>query len=192
MDPKDVGLDDNAIMLTARSGRAALKHRLELLGYVLEQEELDKAYEEFLKLADSKKDIRDEDLLQLAGDTTGKGMQSKIKMKRLQVLSGTVIPTAVVVLEIGGTEFTASGTGNGPVDAAVNAIKSLINRKVIIDEFLIQAMTKGSNDVGRVHIQLHQVDTSRVVHGFSAKTDVVLAAVEAFVDGVNKLMSSEV
>jgi len=192
MDPKDVGLDDNAIMLTARSGRAALKHRLELLGYVLENEELDKVYEDFLKLADSKKDIRDEDLLQLAGDTTGRATQSKIKVKRLQVLSGTVIPTAVVVLEIGGTEFTASGTGNGPIDAAVNAIKSLINRQVIIDEFLIQAMTKGSNDVGRVHIQLHQVDTSRVVHGFSAKTDVVMAAVEAFVDGVNKLMSSEV
>ncbi len=192
MDPKDVGLDDNAIMLTARSGRAALKHRLELLGYVLEGGELDKAYEDFLKLADKKKDIRDEDLLQLAGDTTGQATRGKIKMKRLQVLSGTVIPTAVVVLEIGGTEFTASGTGNGPVDAAVAAIKSLIDRHVIIDEFLIQAMTKGSNDVGRVHIQLHQENTNKVVHGFSARTDVVLAAVEAFVDGVNKLMSSEV
>jgi 2-isopropylmalate synthase len=191
MDPKDVGLDDNAIMLTARSGRAALKHRLELLGYVLEGAELDQVYEEFLKLADSKKDIRDEDLLQLAGDTTGRGSRGKIKMKRLQVLSGTVIPTAVVVLEIGGAEFTASGTGNGPVDAAVNAIKSLVDRKIVIDEFLVQAMTKGSDDVGRVHIQLHQVDTNRVVHGFSARTDVVLAAVEAFVDGVNKLMSSE-
>ena len=191
MDPKDVGLDDNAIMLTARSGRAALKHRLELLGYVPEGEELDKIYEEFLKLADKKKDIRDEDLLQLAGDTSGRAARGKIKMKRLQVLSGTVIPTAVVVLEIGGTEFIASGTGNGPVDAAVNAIKSLIDRKVVIDEFLIQAMTKGSNDVGRVHIQLHQLDTPRVVHGFSARTDVVLAAVEAFVDGVNKLMNNE-
>ncbi|MDR0953866.1 MAG: 2-isopropylmalate synthase [Rikenellaceae bacterium] len=191
MDPKDVGLDDNAIMLTARSGRAALKHRLELLGYAMEQDELDKVYEEFLKLADSKKEIRDEDLLQLAGDTTGKAALGKIKLKRLQVLSGTVIPTAVVVLEIGGNEFTASGTGNGPVDAAVSAIKSLIDRKVVIDEFLIQAMTKGSDDVGRVHIQIHQVNTSNVVHGFSAKTDVVLAAVEAFIDGVNKLMNKE-
>ncbi|MCD8185141.1 MAG: 2-isopropylmalate synthase, partial [Rikenellaceae bacterium] len=192
MDPKDVGLDDNAIMLTARSGRAALKHRLELLGYELKGSELDKVYEEFLKLADKKKDIRDEDLLQLAGDSTGRAMQNSIKIKQLQVLSGTLIPTAVVVLEIGGNEFTATGTGNGPIDAAVNAIKSLVNRKVVIDEFLIQAMTKGSNDVGRVHIQLHQVDTTRVAYGFSAKTDVVLAAVEAFVDGVSKLINSEV
>ncbi len=191
IDPKDVGLEDSAIVLTARSGRAALKHRLELLGFVPEQDELDKIYAEFLKLADKKKDIRDEDLLQLAGDTTGRGTQGKIRVKRLQVLSGTVIPAAVVVLDIGGTEFTASATGNGPVDAAVTAIKSLIDRKVIIQEFLIQAMTKGSDDVGRVHVQIHQVDTHHVVHGFAANTDVVRAAVEAFVDGLNKLMNKE-
>lgn len=191
IDPKDVGLEDSAIVLTARSGRAALKHRLELLGFVLEQDDLDKVYNEFLKLADKKKDIRDEDLLQLAGDTTGRGARSKIKLRRLQVLSGTLIPTAVVVVEIGGEEFTASATGNGPVDAAVTAIKSLIDRKVIIHEFLIQAMTKGSNDVGRVHIQLHQVDTQNMVHGFAANTDVVRAAVEAFIDGLNKLMNNE-
>ena len=56
IDPKDVGIDDNAIVLTARSGRAALKHRLHVLGVDLEQEKLDKVYDEFLKLADRKKD----------------------------------------------------------------------------------------------------------------------------------------
>ena len=192
IDPKDVGLEDSSIVLTARSGRAALKHRLELLGYALGQDELDRVYAEFLKLADSKKDIRDEDLLRLAGDTTGGASRGKLKLKRLQVLSGTLIPTAVVVMDIGGTEFSASSTGNGPVDAAVNAIKTLINRQVVIKEFLIQAMTKGSNDVGRVHIQIDETDTGRRVHGFAADTDVVRAAVEAFVDGVNKLMSNEI
>ncbi|MCC8088295.1 MAG: 2-isopropylmalate synthase [Rikenellaceae bacterium] len=191
IDPKDIGLEDSAIVLTARSGRAALKHRLELLGYVFEQEELDKVYEEFLKLADSKKDIRDEDLLQLAGDTTGQNSMNKIKLKKLQVLSGTLISTAVVVIEVGGEELTATATGNGPVDAAVAAIKSLINRKVIIQEFLIQAITKGSNDVGRVHIQLLQEDSNIMVHGFSANTDIVRAAVEAFIDGINKMAGKE-
>ena len=63
IDPKDEGIDDNAIVLTARSGRAALKHRLHVLGVDLEQEKLDKVYDEFLKLADRKKDINDDDFL---------------------------------------------------------------------------------------------------------------------------------
>ena len=67
IDPKDVGIDDNAIVLTARSGRAALKNRLQVLGVELEQEQLDKVYEAFLKLADKKKDINDDDILVLAG-----------------------------------------------------------------------------------------------------------------------------
>lgn len=62
-----MGIDDNAIVLTARSGRAALKHRLHVLGVELEQDKLDKVYEDFLKLADKKKDITDDDILVLAG-----------------------------------------------------------------------------------------------------------------------------
>ncbi len=67
MDPKDVGIDDNAIVLTARSGRAALKHRLSVLGVEMEGERLDVTYQEFLKLADKKKEVNDDDILMLAG-----------------------------------------------------------------------------------------------------------------------------
>ena len=65
IDPVDVGLDESVIALTARSGRAALSHRLDLLGFKLEQAELDEVYAKFLDLADKKKDIRDDDLLYL-------------------------------------------------------------------------------------------------------------------------------
>ena len=67
IDPKDVGIDDNNIILTARSGHAALKYRLEVLGIKMEGEKLDAFYNEFLKLADKKKQIGDDDLLVLAG-----------------------------------------------------------------------------------------------------------------------------
>ena len=67
IDPKDVGIDENSIVLTARSGRAALKHRLHILGVELDKEKLDKAYSDFLKLADRKKDINDDDILMLVG-----------------------------------------------------------------------------------------------------------------------------
>lgn len=188
INPKDVGVDESIIALTARSGRAALNHRLELLGYNLEQDELDIVYEKFLKLADNKKDIRDDDLLFLVGDVAALRV-SHIKLKSLLVVTGTLIPTATVSIRFGEHDRVASSTGNGPVDAAVSAVKKLINEKVMISEFLIQAMTKGSNDVGRVHVEVRSDD--RAVHGFAANTDVVRAAIEAFIDGLRKLNVTE-
>ncbi len=185
IDPKDVGLDESVIALTARSGRAALHHRLDLLGIKLEQHELDEVYEKFLVLADKKKDVRDDDLLYLVGDTTGEKVQKHLKLKYLQILSGTLVPTATVIVEIGGMERTATSTGNGPIDAAVRAIKSLIQEKVLITEFLIQAMNRGSDDVGRVHMRV--CNGENCMHGFSAHTDTVRASVEAFVDALNLL-----
>ena len=185
IDPKDVGLDESVIALTARSGRAALHHRLDLLGIKLERHELDEVYEKFLVLADKKKDVRDDDLLYLVGDTTGEKVQKHLKLKYLQILSGTLVPTATVIVEIGGMERKATSTGNGPIDAAVRAIKSLIQEKVLITEFLIQAMNRGSDDVGRVHMRV--CNGENCMHGFSAHTDTVRASVEAFVDALNLL-----
>lgn len=185
MNPEDVGLTDNAIVLTARSGRAALKHRLERMGYLLEGEELTAAYEKFLVMADNNKNIQDEDLLQLVGEM--ERQDRKVKLVHVQILSGTVVPTATVKLSIGGTEAVATGMGNGPVDAAINAIRSIIKDKITLQEFLIQAMNKGSNDIGRVHMQLVYDDT--VVQGFGISSDIVLASVEAYIDGVNKVLS---
>lgn len=185
IDPKDVGIDDNSIVLTARSGRAALKHRLELLGIGLTGEKLDKIYEEFLKLADGKKDVNDDDLLVLAGkDRTS---AHKIKLEYLQVTSGvSVRSSALVGLDIVGEKFEASSSGNGPVDAAINAIKKIITRKMTIQEFLIQAMSKGSDDTGKVHMQV-EYDGS-VYYGFSANTDIVAASAESFIDAINKFI----
>ena len=86
IDPHDVGIDDNSIVLTARSGRAALKNRLQVLGVSLDQQKLDKIYEDFLKLADKKKDINDDDILVLAG--ADRSQNHRIKLEYLQVTSG--------------------------------------------------------------------------------------------------------
>ena len=124
-------------------------------------------------------------MLYLVGDTTGEKVQKHLKLKYLQILSGTLVPTATVIVEIGGMERTATSTGNGPIDAAVRAIKSLIQEKVLITEFLIQAMNRGSDDVGRVHMRV--CNGENCMHGFSAHTDTVRASVEAFVDALNLL-----
>ncbi len=183
IDPKDVGIDENAIVLTARSGRAALKHRLESLGVHMEKEALDKCYEEFLKLADKKREVVDEDVLMLAGEH--RSARNRIKLDYLQVSSGVGIrPVASVGLDIAGEKFEACASGNGPVDAAIRAIKKIISRQMLIKDFLIQAFDKGSNDVGKVHMT---VECDGVNHnGFAANSDIIAASAEAFLDAVNK------
>ena len=188
IDPQEIGLNESVIALTARSGRAALVHRLELLGYDLTQEELNSIYDKFLELADKKKEIHDYDLLYLIGDIDRIKKQS-ISLKFLQVTTGTLVPTATVVLKFGDHERMAIATGNGPVDAAVSAIKKLINEKVTLSEFLMQAVTRGSDDVGRVHVQVECGE--RTVHGFGAHTDTTRASVEAFLDALRILNVTE-
>ncbi|MBQ4917815.1 MAG: 2-isopropylmalate synthase, partial [Muribaculaceae bacterium] len=186
IDPKDVGIEDpNSIVLTARSGHAALKHRLQVLGIEMDKEALDVAYQEFLKLADRKKNITDDDILVLAGKHRDK--DARIKLDYLQVTSGVgVRSVASVGLCIAGEKFEACATGNGPVDAAITAIKQIIHRQMIVQEFLIQAITRGSNDVGKVHMTV-EYDGNHY-YGFSANTDIIAASTEAFIDAINKFV----
>ena len=185
IDPKEVGIDDNIIALTARSGRAALKHRLSVLGVDLSQEKLDKVYEEFLKLADRKKDINDEDVLMLAGKDRAESQ--RIRLEYLQVTSGIGIrPVASICLNIAGEKFEAAASGNGPVDAAIKALKQIIHRQMTIQEFLIQAINKGSDDMGKVHMQVEHNGVN--YYGFSANTDIIAASVEAYIDAINKFI----
>ena len=183
IDPKDIGLDGNAIVLTARSGRAALRTRLETLGVNLSDEKLDKTYQEFLRLADKKKDIGDEDLLVLTG--MDRSDNHHVKLEFLQVTSGVgVRPVASIGLDIAGEKFEAAAVGNGPVDAAITALKEIIRRPMVLKEFTIQNITKGSNDVGKVHMQVEH--DGKLYYGFSANTDIVAASVEAYIDCINK------
>ena len=183
IDPKDVGIDDNAIVLTARSGRAALKHRLHVLGVELEQDKLDKVYEDFLKLADKKKDITDDDILVLAG--ADRSVNNHIKLDYLQVTSGVgVRSVASLGLNIAGEHFEAAASGNGPVDAAIKALKKIIDRHMVLKEFTIQAISKGSDDMGKVHMQVEY--DGQMYYGFGANTDIIAASVEAYIDCINK------
>jgi len=185
MDPTDVGIDQNSIVLTARSGRAALKHRLSVLGVEVENGKLEEIYEEFLKLADKKKDINDDDVLLLAGKERSE--KQRIKLDYLQVTSGVGVKSvASIGLIIAGEKFEAAASGNGPVDAAIKALKHIINRTMILREFTIQAIDKGSDDMGKVHMQIEH--DGAVYYGFGANTDIVAASVEAYINAINKFV----
>ena len=189
MDPKDVGIDDNSIVLTARSGRAALKHRLHVNGVdVSDEDKVDKIYEKFLALADLKKEVSDADIMMLAGADTAE--QHAVKLDFLQVTTGKGVKSvASIGLDISGQKFEAASSGNGPVDAAIKALKKIIMKQMTLKEFTIQAISKGSDDVGKVHMQVEYQGS--MYYGFGANTDIVTASVEAYIDCINKFKKSE-
>lgn len=184
IDPKDIGLDTNSIVLTARSGHAALKYRLETLGVHPDEERLNTLYQEFLALADKKKEVNDDDILLLAGvDRSG---DRHIKVDWLQATSGIGMkPVASIGIDIAGEKFEAAATGNGPVDASVNALRQIVKRQVTLNEYTIQGVSKGTDDTCKVHMQVGC--DGRIYYGLGVSTDIVTASIEAYVDCLNQI-----
>jgi 2-isopropylmalate synthase len=101
--------------------------------------------------------------------------------------AGTV--QAEVKLKIGASHHQAVATGVGPVDAVLKAIETMVQPQVDLEEFLIQAMTQGSDDVAKVHMRL--IKSDKPYYGFASNQDIVLASAQAFVDALNKIPVKE-
>ncbi|HTN19288.1 MAG TPA: 2-isopropylmalate synthase [Pelobium sp.] len=188
INPEDVGIDSSEIILTARSGRHALKHHLERLGYVIDKINLDDVYERFLIVADSKKEIKDDDLLALmSGEGSERNYKAGVTVKLLQVMCGDpLLPTSIVKLDIRGELKEAVSSGNGPVDATIKAINSIIDKEISIKDFHIDAIHGGSNDVSKVNMRIKHNEKHYNGYGFS--TDIVMASASAYLDAVNKFI----
>jgi 2-isopropylmalate synthase len=185
MEPKDVGLDDTEIVLTARSGRAALRHRLEVLGYEVEQEELNRIYEDFVELADKKKEVFDEDLIEIVGGDPGEAT-AHYELQYLHSVSGTgTVPSATVRLRIGEETVQQSAWGDGPVDAAYAAISLACGTDIRLDDYAIRAITSGSQALGEVTVHLSRSEEK--VRGRGVSTDIIEASARAYVDALNRL-----
>ncbi len=185
IDPKDIGLTDNSIVLTARSGRAALRSKLQKLGFTLRGQEVDMVYERFLELADKNKYFTDDDVLALISDIDIIRESRRIHLESLEVISGTVTPRASITLIVDGVEVSTKSNGVGPIDAAFSAVRQLLNVDYVPQDFVIQPMTRGSEDLGRVHITLDNGE--RLIHGFAFHKDIVYASVEAYIDALNRI-----
>jgi 2-isopropylmalate synthase len=183
INPHDVGVPESLIVLTARSGRAALKHRLEKIGFELDQESLDSTYKIFLDVADQKKEIYDEDLLEMMGQSR----EGKIyEIDYLEVHCGKRHQaTATIALLKNGKRTVEIADGCGPVDATLKAIDKIVKEPVRLEEYLVQAITGGSDDTGKVHIQISKDGV--FYYGFGNDTDVIYATAKAYVDALNKV-----
>ncbi len=183
IDPKEVGVKESAIILTARSGRAALKYNIERLGFEVSQQELDELYPKFLDLADSQKDVNDVDLLKLLGKDID---QTIVQIESLEVHSKMGDCHSKIGITVNGMLKTAESEGNGPVDATYQAINQIMGKKVKLEEYLVQAVTSGINDNGKVHIQICKDDV--YYYGFGQHTDIVYASAIAYLDALTKVV----
>ncbi|HEX30793.1 TPA: 2-isopropylmalate synthase [Candidatus Poribacteria bacterium] len=186
MNPQDVGVPESRFVLTPRSGRNALRHKLQEMGYEISGSQLDKIYERFLALADKKKQITDADLEAIVRDEF-KSIPETYRIESIQVMSGTnLIPTATVTIRKGDELLRDSASGDGPVDAAYKAIDRIVNLKVELEDYVIRAVTSGKDAIGEVTVKVK--DGGRTFVGHGASTDVIEASVKAYVDAINKMI----
>jgi 2-isopropylmalate synthase len=191
IDPVDVGAGGSAIVLTARSGRHALKHRLEELGYELPEDEFERVHTAFLDLADKKKEVFDEDLEALVGESE-RTVNEVFHLEQVHFTSGEPgIPTATVeLITSDGEHVIDSSHGTGPVDAVYKAINRIIHVDNELSEFSVQAVTRGIDALGEVTIRVTAGD-GRVFTGRGAHSDIIVASAKAYTNALNRLLMAD-
>lgn len=185
MRPQDIGIPSSKIVLGKHSGRHAFKTRLEELGFSLTEEEINRAFERFKRLADQKKYIFNEDIEALVSDEVLR-ITEVYQLVDLEVSSGTKKkPTATVRMKINGEEKEISVSGDGPVDAVYKAITELTDSKAELNKFEIKAITGGTDALGEVTVILEE--GGHTVRGHGSDTDIIVASAKAYINALNKL-----
>ncbi|WP_256080171.1 2-isopropylmalate synthase [Massilia sp. YIM B04103] len=189
MRAEDVGWTANKIVLGKLSGRNAFKQRLQELGIELDSEaEVNAAFARFKELADRKSDIFDEDIMALVTDEEQAHESEYYRFVSLAQRSETgELPLAKVVFSMDGKEYSCEGSGDGPVDATVNAIESEAKSGAELVLFSINAISSGTQSQGEVTMRLSHA--GRIVNGVGADPDIVVASAKAYLSGLNKLHS---
>jgi 2-isopropylmalate synthase len=205
MRPETIGLTQSRLVLGKHSGRHALRARLEELGYELDRDALQQAFERFKALADKKKSVTDADLEAIINDEIFQPPEY-FSLNGLQVTCGTMgMPTATVRLsDAEGQEWVQAAVGTGPVDAAYKAVDQIVSVPSSLLEFAVHAVTEGIDAQGEVTVRIESGATPEVVEkaqgrelmhrrsygGYGADTDIIVASVKAYLSALNKLIAA--
>ena len=186
MTPESIGLSENKMVLGKHSGRHALDERLKMLGYNLAKEELDKVFSRFKELADKKKAVYDKDIEAIVTkDVMETGRL--FELKRFVINSGNIITaTAAVTLKNDDKEIEEVSTGDGPVDAAFNAIEKIVGVELVLEDYALHSVTEGNDAQGEALVKIRKDE--KIYSGRGLSTDVVEASIDAYLDAVNKML----
>jgi 2-isopropylmalate synthase len=183
--PQSVGVPTNELVLGKHSGRHAFTDRIKTMGYELDADQIEKAFNAFKELADKKKVVYDEDIEALIAERVMR-IPDRYRLVYLNVTSGTVtVPTATVQMEIDGVVRQEAEFGDGPVDAAFSVIKKLTGHTPRLESFNISSITGGTDAQAEVSVRIEEGGV--MGNGQAADTDIVVASAKAFVRALNKL-----
>ena len=190
MNPEDVGVEESTLLLTSRSGRHALENRLKHLGYKFNKNKHSTVCSCASKaLADKKRYVFDDDLLALLEEGSGEAKED-FTLEYLHAVSGTgVIPTATIrIKKASGDIVQDAAYGDGPVDAATNAIDKVVGLEPKLRDYNVHAITSGRDAQGEVTVRIEEGGFT--IHGRGASTDIVEASAKAYLNAINKLMGA--
>lgn len=188
--PEDVGMSSSKIVLTGRSGRHALRHRLEEMGYRIEPEKFEEVYRRFLAIADQKGKVDDEDLHAIAQSKPVAERKDAVRLVDLQVTAGGKTPaSATARLVVDDVEAEDAAVGTGPVDAVFRVIERLTGLDVELSDYSVRAVSSGRDTVGEAVVRVRAEGTPDVV-GRGLDSDVVRASALAYLDAINKMVSA--
>jgi 2-isopropylmalate synthase len=186
MTPESIGLEKNKMVLGKLSGKHAFEERLKELGYTLPQEEVVAAFDKFKSLADKKKVVLDEDIEALVKENVSE-IPEIYELDSFQITSGNkMISTAMVAISRNGEIRSEAATGDGPVDAAFNAMDRAVGFSMTLEEYGLKAVTEGKDALGGVTVKVSKDGKYFVGRGIS--TDVIEASIKAYLNAINRVI----
>ena len=189
MSPESVGVPGMKVVLGRHTGRHGFFDRCRSLGFILSDEEAEQAYNRFLSIADKKKEIFDEDVAAIINDEI-RSVEHVYHLEYLHVACGTgTLPTASVKMQIEGETKLAAACGDGPVDAAYEAIRSATGLSPKLENYSIRAVTGGKEALGEATARI--VENGRTYIGRGVSTDIIEASAKAYVDAINRMVAGE-
>lgn len=190
MKPEDVGLTKTLLVLGKHSGRHAFRERLAELGFRLEEEELNKAFGEFKKLADAKKEIFDADLEAIVLQTNiGEGGPWMLRGMNILTRAGGHATAELWMQKEEDAPCSEHAAGDGPIDATYRAIAAVTGVNAELKDFEVRSLTVGQDAQGEVAVLMHH--QGRDYRGIGVSTDIIEAGARALVDAVNRIVRSQ-
>jgi len=187
MTPESIGLVGSRMVLGRHTGRHGFADRCKKLGYKLTKDELEQAYQRFLQVADKKKEVFDEDLVAIIDDEV-RVVEHTFELEYLRVLIETgTSPTATVKIRSKGKLKEAQSEGDGPVDAAYEAIREATGFSPKLESYSIRAVTSGKEALGEATVKIQTDGRTYIGRGIS--TDIIEASARAYIDAINRLVA---
>ncbi|MHC4620461.1 MAG: 2-isopropylmalate synthase [Planctomycetota bacterium] len=190
MTPESIGLGGSRMVLGRHTGRHGFSDRCEQLGFKLTETELEQAYQRFLEIADKKKEVFDEDIAVIINDEIHIVVEKVYQLEYLHVACGTgTLPTASVKMKVKDELKQAAACGDGPVDAAYEAIREATGLSPKLKSYSIRAVTGGKEALGEATVSI--TENGRTYIGRGISTDIIEASAKAYVDAINRMVSTK-